>query len=271
MIKLINQIENQPQNNKSNKKIILIILAIAIIGVVFYFGKDYIFKSDNSNNNNNQQNTNPPNNNNQQTPDNGLVVPSSDAFLFAIEDVFTITGRGTVVTGQVARGSIKVGDEVEIVGLGEKKTTVVTGIEMFREMKDEAVTGDNAGLILQGIGKDEVQRGQVVAKVNSIGLHTKFKANIFVLTKAEGGKSELVFEGTNIQFYVRTTDISGKINSLKKIEPKLNFEGAYTGEGDTFEISVDLVTALALEKGTQFSMREGGRTVGGGIITEIIN
>lgn len=269
-----------PINNKSgNKKPIMLIIVVLIVVLVgLYFGKDYLFKNDNQNNNtnnnsenNNQNDNNNNQNNNNNNIDNSNVKPSNNAFLMPIEDVFTITGRGTVVTGQIERGTISIGDEIEILGFGEKRKVKVTSIEMFREIKDTAEAGDNVGLLLENVGREEVQRGQVLAKPDSIGVHTKFKANIAVLTKAEGGQPDIVFEGCNVQFYFRTTDISGKINVLKKVEPKINFEGIYSGEGDTFEISVQMEQDNALEVGTKFSIRSGGRTVGTGIVIEILN
>ena len=177
--------------------------------------------------------------------------------------MFTITGRGTVITGRVERGKVKVGDVVEVVGLNKEiLTTKVTGIEMFRKQLDEAVAGDNVGLLLEGIARDQVQRGQVVAKPGSLKNHTKFRAEVYVLTKDEGGRHTPFFNNYRPQFYFRTTDITGVVtlqNGIEMIMP-----------GDTTHITVELITPVALEKGLEFSIREGGRTIGRGKVSEII-
>ncbi len=184
-------------------------------------------------------------------------------FLMAIEDVFSITGRGTVVTGRVERGRLKVGDEVEIVGLtSEVKKTVVTGIEMFRKILDEALAGDNVGLLLRGIDKDEVERGMVVAVPGSITPHTKFKAQVYVLKKEEGGRHTPFFTGYRPQFYFRTTDVTGTIKLPQGVEMVM--------PGDNIEMEVELIQPVALEQNLRFAIREGGKTVGAGVVTQII-
>ncbi|GAB6888591.1 elongation factor Tu [Desulfothermus okinawensis JCM 13304] len=183
-------------------------------------------------------------------------------FLMPIEDVFTISGRGTVVTGRVERGIVKVGDEVEIVGLGETKKTVVTGVEMFRKTLDQGQAGDNVGILLRGIKRDEVERGQVVAKPGSITPHTKFKAEVYVLKKEEGGRHTPFFTGYRPQFYFRTTDVTGVIKLEEGVEMVM--------PGDNAQFEVELIAPIAMEKGLRFAIREGGRTVGAGVVSEII-
>ncbi|WP_459892440.1 elongation factor Tu, partial [Desulfothermus okinawensis] len=182
-------------------------------------------------------------------------------FLMPIEDVFTISGRGTVVTGRVERGIVKVGDEVEIVGLGETKKTVVTGVEMFRKTLDQGQAGDNVGILLRGIKRDEVERGQVVAKPGSITPHTKFKAEVYVLKKEEGGRHTPFFTGYRPQFYFRTTDVTGVIKLEEGVEMVM--------PGDNAQFEVELIAPIAMEKGLRFAIREGGRTVGAGVVSEI--
>jgi elongation factor Tu len=183
-------------------------------------------------------------------------------FLLPIEDIFSITGRGTVVTGRVERGTVKVGDEVEIVGFGETRRTVVTGVEMFRKILDQAQAGDNIGCLLRGIGKDEVERGQVLAKPGSITPHRRFKAQIYALTKEEGGRHTPFFTGYRPQFYFRTTDVTGTVKLPPGVEMVM--------PGDSVEIEVELITDVAMERAMRFAIREGGRTVGAGTITEIL-
>ncbi len=183
-------------------------------------------------------------------------------FLMPIEDVFSISGRGTVVTGRIERGKIKLGDEVEIVGFGDTLKSVVTGIEMFRKEMEEGIAGDNVGLLLRGIAKDEVERGKVVAKPGTITPHTKFKAEIYVLKKEEGGRHKPFFSGYRPQFYLRTTDVTGTIKLPEGREMVL--------PGDNVTIEVELITPVALEKNLRFAIREGGRTVASGVVTEII-
>lgn len=184
-------------------------------------------------------------------------------FLMAVEDVFTITGRGTVVTGRVERGTLKIGDEVEIVGLSEeKKKTVVTGIEMFRKQLDEAIAGDNVGVLLRGITKDEVERGQVLAKPGTITPHKKFKAQVYVLSKEEGGRHTPFFLGYRPQFYIRTADITGTVIGLPEGQEMVM-------PGDNVELTVELMVPVAMEEQMRFAIREGGRTVGAGVVTKI--
>jgi elongation factor Tu len=183
-------------------------------------------------------------------------------FQMAIEDVFSITGRGTVVTGRVDRGVVKVGDEVEIVGLRETRKTVVTGVEMFRKLLDQAQAGDNVGCLLRGVGKDEVERGQVLAKPGSITPHRKFKAAIYALTKEEGGRHTPFFKGYRPQFYFRTTDVTGSVVLPANVEMVM--------PGDNINLEIELITDVAMEKTLRFAIREGGRTVGAGTVTEIL-
>ena len=198
--------------------------------------------------------------------DEYIPTPTRDIekpFLMAVEDVFSITGRGTVATGRVERGKVKVGDNVEIIGLSHDiKKTVVTGIEMFRKELDEGVAGDNVGLLLRGIEKDEVERGMVVAAPGSITPHTHFKAQVYVLKKEEGGRHTPFFNGYRPQFYMRTTDVTGEIKLPEGVEMVM--------PGDNIEMEVKLIYPVALEKGQRFAIREGGRTVGAGAVTEII-
>jgi elongation factor Tu len=182
-------------------------------------------------------------------------------FIMPIEDVFTISGRGTVVTGRAERGVIKVGEEVEIVGFAPTAKTVVTGVEMFRKTLDTGQAGDNIGLLLRGIKKDEVERGQVIAKPGSIKPHTKFKAEVYVLTKEEGGRHTPFFSGYRPQFYFRTTDVTGVVTLPEGVEMVM--------PGDNVSISVNLITPVALEKELRFAIREGGRTVGAGVVSDI--
>ena len=182
------------------------------------------------------------------------------AFLMPVEDVFSITGRGTVATGRVERGTIKVGEEVELVGLGETKKTTVTGVEMFRKQLDQGQAGDNVGLLLRGVYKTEIQRGQVLCKPGSIKPHTKFTANVYVLTKDEGGRHTPFFPGYRPQFYIRTTDVTGSIK----------FEGEMVMPGDNVVMEVELINPVAIEEGMRFAIREGGRTVGAGVVDKIV-
>ena len=192
------------------------------------------------------------------TPDR----PTDKPFLMPIEDVFTITGRGTVATGRVERGTVKVGDAVEIVGMQDKPTsTVVTGVEMFRKLLDLAEAGDNIGALLRGIDRKDVERGQVLAKPNSIHPHTAFKAQVYVLTKEEGGRHTPFFNGYRPQFYFRTTDVTGVIDLPEGVEMCM--------PGDNVKMDVKLITPIAIEPGLRFAIREGGRTVGAGVVSEI--
>nr|WP_242549046.1 elongation factor Tu [Alicyclobacillus mali (ex Roth et al. 2021)] len=187
---------------------------------------------------------------------------TSKPFLMPVEDVFTITGRGTVATGRVERGTLKVGDEVEIVGLREdRRKTVATGIEMFRKLLDEAQAGDNIGALLRGVERKDVERGQVLCKPGSINPHTKFEAEVYVLTKEEGGRHTPFFNGYRPQFYFRTTDVTGVVQLPEGTEMVM--------PGDNISMSVELIAPIAVEEGTRFSIREGGRTVGAGVVTKI--
>ena len=197
--------------------------------------------------------------------DEWIPTPERDndkPFLMSIEDVFTITGRGTVGTGRVERGMLKLNDEVEIVGIKETKKTVVTGIEMFRKQLDFAEAGDNAGVLLRGISREEVERGQVLAKPGSVTPHHKFKAAVYILSKEEGGRHTPFFTNYRPQFYFRTTDVTGVITLPEGVEMVM--------PGDNVNMEVELIHSIALEQGTKFSIREGGRTVGAGNVTEIV-
>ena len=183
-------------------------------------------------------------------------------FLMPVEDVFTITGRGTVATGRVERGTVKVGDTVEIVGMGSKLQTVITGVEMFRKMLDQAEAGDNVGLLLRGIQRNEIERGQVLAKPGSIAPHTHFTAEVYVLKKEEGGRHTPFFNGYRPQFYFRTTDVTGTIELPEGVEMVM--------PGDNVRMTIKLITPIAIEQGLRFAIREGGRTVGSGVVSAII-
>ena len=199
------------------------------------------------------------------TVDEYIPTPVRDTdkpFLMPVEDVFTITGRGTVATGRVERGQVKVGDSVEIVGINDTLTSVVTGVEMFRKLLDYAEAGDNIGVLLRGITRDQVQRGQVLVKPKSVHPHTKFKAQVYVLSKEEGGRHTPFFSNYRPQFYFRTTDVTGIIN----LEPGTEM----VMPGDNTVMNVELIHPIAIEQGTKFSIREGGRTVGAGSVTEIV-
>jgi len=183
-------------------------------------------------------------------------------FLMPVEDVFSITGRGTVGTGRIERGIVKVSEEVEIIGLGTKRKTVVTGVEMFRKLLDEGRAGDNVGILLRGVDKEELQRGQVIAAPGSITPHTKFKAEVYVLGKEEGGRHTPFFNNYRPQFYFRTTDVTGSIKLPENVEMVM--------PGDNVNMDVELITPIAMEDGLRFAIREGGRTVGAGVVTKII-
>jgi elongation factor Tu len=197
--------------------------------------------------------------------DSYIPLPQRDVdkpFMMPIEDVFSISGRGTVVTGRVDRGRVKVGEEIEIVGFRPTEKKVVTGVEMFRKLLDAGEAGDNIGVLLRGVEKDDVERGQVLAKPGSIKPHTKFKGTVYILSKEEGGRHTPFFNGYRPQFYVRTTDVTGTLNLPEGVEMVM--------PGDNTEISGELMSPVALEKGARFAIREGGRTVGSGTITEIV-
>src|SRR5699024_6178371 len=195
-----------------------------------------------------------------------IPAPERDTdkpFLMPVEDVFSITGRGTVATGRVERGIVKTGDNVEIVGMTEEaRTVVVTGVEMFRKILDEAQAGDNIGALLRGVQREEIERGQVLAKPGSITPHTKFESEVYVLTKEEGGRHTPFFNGYRPQFYFRTTDVTGDIQLDEGVEMVM--------PGDNAKFTIELITPIAIEEGLRFSIREGGRTVGSGVVTKIL-
>jgi len=196
--------------------------------------------------------------------DSYIPEPKRDTekpFLMAVEDVFSITGRGTVATGRIERGKVKINEEIEIVGIKDTKKSVVTGVEMFRKLLDEGVAGDNVGLLLRGIDKEEIERGQVIAKPGSITPHKKFKGQVYVLTKEEGGRHTPFFKNYRPQFYFRTTDVTGTITLPAGVEMVM--------PGDRIDMDVELITPIAMEKELRFAIREGGRTVGAGVITAI--
>jgi len=197
--------------------------------------------------------------------DGAIPEPARDVdkdFLMPIEDVFTISGRGTVVTGRVERGVVKVSEEIEIVGISDTTKTVVTGVEMFRKVLDEGRAGDNIGVLLRGVKREEVERGQVLAKPGSITPHLKFKGEVYILTKEEGGRHTPFFNGYRPQFYFRTTDVTGVVTLSKGVEMVM--------PGDNVNLQVELITPIALEKELRFAIREGGRTVGAGVVTEVV-
>jgi elongation factor Tu len=196
--------------------------------------------------------------------DSYIPMPERDIdkpFLMPIEDVFSISGRGTVVTGRVERGQVKIGEEIEIVGISETRKRVVTGVEMFKKLLDEGVAGDNIGVLLRGTDKDEVERGMVLAKPGSIKPHTKFRAEVYVLAKEEGGRHTPFFNGYRPQFYFRTTDVTGVVTLSEGVEMVM--------PGDNTNLAIEMITPIAMEKGLRFAIREGGRTVGAGTITDI--
>ena len=189
--------------------------------------------------------------------------PVDEPFLMPVEDVFSITGRGTVATGRVERGVVKLSDEVEIVGLKPQSSkTVVTGVEMFRKLLDQAEAGDNIGVLLRGVQRTDIERGQVLAKPGTIHPHTKFKSQVYVLTKEEGGRHTPFFNGYRPQFYFRTTDVTGVIELAAGTEMVM--------PGDNVDMTIELITPIAIEKGLRFAIREGGRTVGSGVVADII-
>ena len=197
--------------------------------------------------------------------DSYIPQPERDVekpFLMPVEDVFSITGRGTVATGRIERGKVRIGEEVEIIGLGAHKKTVVTGVEMFRKTLDEGVAGDNAGVLLRGTEKDEIERGMVLAKPDSITPHTKFEGEVYVLTKDEGGRHTPFFTGYRPQFYFRTTDVTGEVKLPDGVEMVM--------PGDNVTMTIGLITQIAMEEGLRFAIREGGRTVGAGVVTKIL-
>ena len=197
--------------------------------------------------------------------DSFIPTPERDVerpFLMPVEDIFTIQGRGTVATGRIERGTVKVNEQVEIIGIRDTRTTVVTGVEMFKKLLDSGVAGDNVGLLLRGVERKDVERGQVIAKPGSITPHTKFKAEAYVLTKEEGGRHTPFFTGYRPQFYFRTTDVTGVAHLPEGVEMVM--------PGDNVAMEIELITPIALEKGLRFAIREGGRTVGAGTVSDII-
>jgi len=197
--------------------------------------------------------------------DSYIPEPTRDTdrpFLMPVEDVFSITGRGTVATGRIERGVVKVGEEVQLVGFNAEKKTVVTGVEMFRKLLDEGQAGDNVGLLLRGVSKEEIERGMVLAKPGSITPHTNFLAEVYVLTKEEGGRHTPFFKGYRPQFYFRTTDVTGTVELPEGMEMVM--------PGDNVQMTIDLITPVAMDEGLRFAIREGGRTVGAGVVTKIL-
>ncbi len=197
--------------------------------------------------------------------DSYIPQPERDVdkdFLMPIEDIFSITGRGTVVTGRIERGVVKVGEEVEIVGIRDTSKTTVTGVEMFRKLLDQGEAGDNVGVLLRGVKRDEIERGQVLAKPGSITPHTHFEAEVYVLSKEEGGRHTPFFQGYRPQFYFRTTDVTGSITLPDGVEMVM--------PGDNIQMTVNLIAPIAMEEGLRFAVREGGRTVGAGVVSKII-
>jgi elongation factor Tu len=197
--------------------------------------------------------------------DSYIPQPQRDVdkpFLMPVEDVFSITGRGTVATGRIERGIVKVQEEVQLVGFGAEKKTVVTGVEMFRKLLDQGEAGDNVGLLLRGVAKEEIERGMVLAKPGSIKPHTKFTAEVYVLTKEEGGRHTPFFKGYRPQFYFRTTDVTGTCELPEGMEMVM--------PGDNVQMTIDLIIPVAMDEGLRFAIREGGRTVGAGVVTKII-
>jgi elongation factor Tu len=197
--------------------------------------------------------------------DSFIPEPQRDvdkAFLMSVEDVFTISGRGTVATGRIERGRVKVGEEVEIVGIKATVKTTVTGVEMFRKVLDEGVAGDNVGCLLRGVKREDIERGQVLAQPGSITPHTKYEAEVYVLTKEEGGRHTPFFNGYRPQFYFRTTDVTGSVTLQEGVEMVM--------PGDNTKMNVELLTPIAMDEGLRFAIREGGRTVGAGVVTKIL-
>jgi elongation factor Tu len=197
--------------------------------------------------------------------DSYIPVPKREIdkpFLMPVEDVFSITGRGTVATGRVERGKVKVGEELALVGFGSDKKTVITGVEMFRKLLDEGQAGDNVGLLLRGVDKEEIERGMVLAKPGTITPHTKFEAEVYVLTKEEGGRHTPFFKGYRPQFYFRTTDVTGAVELPGGTEMVM--------PGDNIQMTIELITPIAMDEGLRFAIREGGRTVGAGVVTKIL-
>ncbi|PSB66803.1 elongation factor Tu, partial [filamentous cyanobacterium CCP1] len=202
--------------------------------------------------------------------DEYIPTPTRDVdkpFLMAVEDVFSITGRGTVATGRIERGKIKINETVELVGLRETRTTTVTGIEMFKKSLDEGMAGDNAGLLLRGLKKEDIERGMVIAKPGSITPHTQFEGEVYVLTEKEGGRKTPFFAGYKPQFYVRTTDVTGTIKTFTADDGS---DADMVMPGDRIKMTVELISPIAIEQGMRFAIREGGRTIGAGVVSKIL-
>jgi len=202
--------------------------------------------------------------------DSFIPTPERDVdkpFLMAVEDVFTITGRGTVATGRIERGKVKVGDTVELIGLKDTRSTAVTGIEMFKKSLEEGLAGDNAGVLLRGLKKEDIERGMVIAKPGSITPHTQFEGEVYILTEKEGGRKTPFFAGYRPQFYVRTTDVTGTIKAYTSDDGK---DVEMVMPGDRIKMTVELINAIAIEQGMRFAIREGGRTIGAGVVSKII-
>jgi len=202
--------------------------------------------------------------------DASIPTPERDVdkpFLMAVEDVFTITGRGTVATGRIERGIVKVGDTVELIGIRDTKTTAVTGIEMFKKSLDQGMAGDNAGVLLRGLKKEDIERGMVIAKPGTIKPHTEFEGEVYVLTEKEGGRKTPFFAGYRPQFYVRTTDVTGTIKAFTDREGQ---DVEMVMPGDNIKVTVELINAIAIEQGMRFAIREGGRTIGAGVVAKIL-
>nr|QCI07535.1 Translation elongation factor Tu [Malaconema sp.] len=206
-----------------------------------------------------------------QAVDEYIPTPQRDkekTFLMAVEDVFSITGRGTVATGRIERGIIKVGDTIEVVGIKETQTTTITGLEMFQKTLDEGMAGDNIGILLRGVQKTQIERGMVLAQPGTITPHTEFEAEVYILTKEEGGRHTPFFPGYRPQFYVRTTDVTG---TIKKFNADDGSEAEMVMPGDRIKMSAELINPIAIEQGMRFAIREGGRTVGAGVVSKILN
>ena len=202
--------------------------------------------------------------------DQYIPTPQRDTektFLMAVEDVFSITGRGTVATGRIERGIVKIGDSIEIVGLEDTKTTTITGLEMFQKTLDEGMAGDNIGILLRGVQKQDIQRGMVLAEPSTITPHTQFEAEVYILTKEEGGRHTPFFPGYRPQFYVRTTDVTGTINQFTADDGS---QAEMVMPGDRIKMSAELINPIAIEQGMRFAIREGGRTVGAGVVSKIL-
>ena len=202
--------------------------------------------------------------------DKYIPTPQRDTektFLMAVEDVFSITGRGTVATGRIERGIVKIGDTIEIVGLEDTKTTTITGLEMFQKTLDEGMAGDNIGILLRGVQKQDIQRGMVLAEPGTITPHTEFEAEVYILTKEEGGRHTPFFPGYRPQFYVRTTDVTGTIHKFTADDGS---QAEMVMPGDRIKMNAELINPIAIEQGMRFAIREGGRTVGAGVVSKII-